>query len=194
MDQNQVSSIIAKNKVKGISLIILGGYLVFIFGCTALTLVFYNFPYYLGLSIVMFIFGAFGGWIFVKGRRKLKLNSCYNKYKTILDADPMGSLDRIARLSGDTVDTVEKNLQKLIQLGYFPECYIDLERRRLVLPGAPDGMDAAINREPSHDMEHPSQTAQETVAVSCPSCGALNHLPKNSKAECEYCGNMLYAK
>lgn len=45
--------------------------------------------------------------------------------------------------------------------------------------------------EPEESSEREEIEAEELVAVVCSACGAVNHIPMNGTAKCEYCDSLI---
>jgi hypothetical protein len=82
---------------------------------------------------------------------------------------------------------VSKDLQKMIDAGYFSGAYIDITQREIIL--AKTAMPQEYVSPISPSAQAPSPQAQERI-VSCKSCGANNKV-MGQLGECEYCGSHL---
>lgn len=131
------------------------------------------------------IFYLIAGIILKKFAKKL-LNSAENvkKYLAIVINGNVRQLDSIASAVGKPYDTVKKDLQKLIDDGYFKNAYIDEAAREIVL-AQPSSVASNVNTYGSADA-----SAVPPRVVSCPCCGA-NNTVVGAMGECEYCGSPL---
>jgi len=123
-----------------------------------------------------------GVWTFLIAR-KMKANSeRYKKYISIVVNQSQTSIDNIASAVGIAYETALKDLQKMIDAGYFMGAYIDVTQREIILAKT------AQPQESVSPVSHPAQT-QERI-VGCKSCGANNRVA-GQLGECEYCGSHL---
>jgi len=96
----------------------------------------------------------------------------YEIYSANLASDPNHSIETLASVQNTSVDTVKRNLQQLINRGYFKDAYIDHQRNRLVF----------YNEE---KLNHTNLDAKAETASTCTKCGAV--LPIHAKF-CPECG------
>lgn len=133
-------------------------------------------------SIVMVVlFGGGGVLLNIKARQMKTMGDRYKKYIAIVINQNQNSVDNIAPAVGVSYEIAVKDLQKMIDTGYFVGAYIDATQREIVLAKTA-----------------PQQIAQDTVAtqtqvtiVTCGSCGANNRVTTGQIAECEYCASPL---
>lgn len=139
----------------------------------------------IGIITLFFVVGIFylALGIVLKKLAKKTLASAerVKKYLTIVVNANMHQLDAIAATVGRSYDVVKKDLQKMIDDGYFKNAYINESTREIVLaqPAAQTYGESMMG----------GVTAQIRV-VACPCCGA-NNTVSGSVAECEYCGSPL---
>ena len=119
--------------------------------------------------------------ILLKRFSKKLLNSAENikKYLAIVINGNVRQLDAISSAVGKPYDTVKKDLQKMIDEGYFKNAYINEATREIIIPqvAVPQAAFATAS------------TGAARV-VSCPCCGA-NGTVYGATGECEYCGSPL---
>ena len=128
------------------------------------------------------VFGAPGVWLFFKARKTKATGERYKKYISIVINQSQTSIDNIASAVGVTYEVATKDLQKMIDTGYFTGAYIDVTQREIVLAKtAPQQVSA-----PSM----PSAVQVQERVVACGSCGANNRVT-GQIGECEYCGSHL---
>jgi hypothetical protein len=128
------------------------------------------------------IFGG-GGILINRFAKKTKLTGeRYKKYISLVVNQNQSSIDNIASAIGIPYETAVKDLQKMINIGYFTGAYIDVAQRDIVLAKpapqqiiAPSAATVGI--------------AHERV-VTCGSCGANNKVI-GQIGECEFCGSYL---
>lgn len=127
------------------------------------------------------VFGIPGIWLFFKSKQTKAAGAKYRKYIAIVINQNQTSIDNIASAMGVKYEQAAKDLQKMINAGYFTGAYIDVTQREIVLARVA-----------------PPQTAQDfaiaqssTIVVSCNSCGANNQVIHGRTSECEYCGSPI---
>jgi len=130
-------------------------------------------------------FFTIAGIVLVLLGRSTKKNAIkFKKYITIIINKEITSIDNIAAAMPVTYDVCKKDLQKMIDKGYFDGAYIDESAREVVLPKH----DYADISEPT--VSNGSRNVEMQVVV-CKGCGANNKIPKGTTGECEYCGSAL---
>ncbi len=144
-------------------------------------------------GIVTFMDGGFGGedygymLFFIAGviilfmlSNKIKDKvKRYEKYVAIINGNEV-IIDNIAVAMSLSLEEVRKDIQTMIDGGYFIGAYINDSTNEIILPKNKFSMDDEGTKE---------DTTQSTVVV-CKCCGAQNKVTKN-EAECEYCGSPL---
>ncbi|MDR0293649.1 MAG: hypothetical protein LBH95_05795 [Oscillospiraceae bacterium] len=121
-----------------------------------------------------------GIWAFVLARRMKVDGERYKKYIAMIVNQSQTSVDNIASAVGVSYEIAVKDLQKMIDAGYFAGAYIDASQREIVL---------AKNAPPQVSAGPSAVQVQERV-VTCGSCGANNKVTGHT-GECEYCGSYL---
>ena len=120
------------------------------------------------------------------------------EYAELYDLDILGSFSwkgttgqarlgnpqpRIAEMTGETVENVRKNVNRMIEKGYFVNAYID-QSGRIVL----------ADREKMNDVVANNDDRKDFVTITCPSCGGVNRLAKGQIGKCEFCGAYISDK
>lgn len=120
-----------------------------------------------------------GGYALVRhGNKYKKLGSAYMRYSAIIAGTPNGSVDLIASACQTPVNDVCEELQKMINLGFFPSCYIDLNKKIFVSPYLRENTPVVHSED------------EKPKVVKCPNCGAVNTV-RDGISQCEYCGTPL---
>lgn len=122
------------------------------------------------------IFGGSGAALLIVSKRRTKNASKYKKYISLIANKNVTSIDNIASAIPINYDTAVKDIQKMIDMGYFDNCYIDAGGRKLVDLDKQKQNDSNIN---------------SVRIIKCSNCGANNRVNINAVAECEYCGSPL---
>ncbi len=190
MASNIVNSAINKVKVKGTTQRVFGwiiavfnGFVVFA-GCATS-----GFKEALDVAMVLFFsaIAAVGVWLIIKGNKKIKLIRTFYDYSARLSADTEKSIDLLASSTGTTVAVATKNISDMLAAGFFPNCYLDGQHNRLVVPAV------SQQRVPAFSASVPNAATQRVkyTTVQCKNCGATNKVILGTVGECEYCGSPL---
>lgn len=127
---------------------------------------------------VLFIAG--GIWLLIIARN-MKINGVkYKKYINLVINQHVTDIDNIAASMGVTYTVASRDLQKMIDSGYFTGGFINVNTREIVLLNS---------NEVSSTQTNPSQA--QTRVVACKSCGANNTVVAGKNNVCEYCGSPL---
>jgi len=125
-----------------------------------------------------------GIWLFVISRRMKATGVRYRKYIALVVNQEQKSIDAIATAMGISYEDAVKELQQMINRGYFAGAHIDVGSREIRLAKAPPPPPAAPEMPVTAGIP-----IQERV-VACNSCGA-NIRVSGQVGECEYCGSPL---
>ncbi|MCL2078935.1 MAG: hypothetical protein FWH17_03725 [Oscillospiraceae bacterium] len=128
-----------------------------------------------------------GVWTFFKARKMKIDGERYKKYISIVINQSQTSIDNIASAVGIPYDAAVKDLQKMIDTGYFTGAYIDVTQREIVLAKTVQVKESTSKEA---DSLPPSAVQVQERIVACSSCGANNKV-KGHVGECEYCGSHL---
>lgn len=131
--------------------------------------------------IVFFLISGIALFMFAK---KLVSNAeKYKKYISIIINGNEYIIDNIASAMSLSVNTVKKDLNNMINNGYFQGAYINENSNEIVLP--------KIDSEAIHGSTNiNSNTQVEVKVITCKCCGAQNKVT-TSRVECDYCGSPL---
>jgi DeoR/GlpR family transcriptional regulator of sugar metabolism len=130
--------------------------------------------------IIFFIIA--GAALVLLGNNMTRSARRFKKYLAIIVNQNMTSIDNIAAASAVTYDTAKKDIQNMIDKGYFSGAYINDGTRELVLPQYEHRESAAMDNYEQH---------LETKVVACRSCGANNTVIVGRTSECEFCGSPI---
>ena len=129
------------------------------------------------------LFGG-GGVILNRVAKKIRMTGVrYKKYIALIINHSQSSIDNIASAVGVSYEAAVKDLQKMIDSGYFFGAYIDLARREFVIARstAPQAVGA----------ESAAAIHEQIKIAACGSCGANNRVTIGRISECAYCGSPL---
>nr|WP_308743409.1 hypothetical protein [uncultured Anaerocolumna sp.] len=182
---------IIKCKSTGIIQTILGWIIAVFCGfCTIVGVTQISESFDVAMVLIFLAFTAGGVSLIRKGKKKKKLLKIYQDYSTRLATDATKSIDLLATSVGKPVDAVRKDVVTMINMGLFPNCYINQERNCIVFSQI--GTAATYTTSPIH--QQVSTLGVEFVTVKCPGCGATNKITRNTVNECEYCGAQISDK
>lgn len=142
------------------------------------------------MVIIFLAFTAGGVSLILKGKKKKKLLKAFQDYNTRLATDTTKSIDLLANSVGKSVDVVRKDVITMINMGLFPNAYINQERNSIVFPQM--GVTPTYHANPIHQPVNSPRA--EFVTVECSGCGATNKIAKGTVSECEYCGAQISDK
>lgn len=100
------------------------------------------------------------------------------KYIAIIINQNITSIDKISSVMPVEYSIAVKDIQKIIDQGFFGNAYIDYNSRSIQLP---------------KEVEEPENAANVEVVI-CKSCGASNKITKGAVSNCEYCDSPLIAR
>ena len=130
------------------------------------------------LIMVILLCGA-GIFMIKKGHEYIVLGKKVNRYLAIINTGNDTSIDKIATAYPTIYEKAITDIQELLDLGYFPDSYIDFEGRKLMMP---------VIKVPQ-----PKQERQNLKygTLKCRGCGAINTVIEGGLNYCKYCGNPL---
>jgi len=131
-------------------------------------------------TVPMILFGGGGLVLFFVSRNMKRTGERYKKYIELVVNQGQILIDNIASAMGVSYEIAIKDLQKMIDLGYFANARIDHPNRELVLA--------------RHAFEQTASTftmQTESKIVSCSGCGANNVIIVGQIGKCEYCGSAV---
>ena len=131
-----VDSTVSKVKVKGVVQSIFGWIIAVSGGFMALASCAVAFEDGFGAVMALFFFcvTAIGVWLIILGNKKFKLIRRFYDYSARLASDPEKSIDSLASAAGVAAAAAAKNIRNMLAAGFFPGCYLDEQRNRLVIP------------------------------------------------------------
>jgi hypothetical protein len=142
-----------------------------------------------GSVIVLALFFLAGGILLLrKAQGNKKTAAIYKKYIDIIVNNGESSIDNIAGAVGLGYDKVAADLQKMIDIGYLKNAYINVSTREIIIPRSVPSPELV----PQAAGSNAAPVAQKLV-IRCPACGANATVVSGSVTECEYCGSPLSA-
>lgn len=125
-------------------------------------------------TIAGIIFIALGIKYSIKGKR-------YSLYTAIVRTHGDGEIEKIAKAARVEYKTAVRDLQAMIDAGFFENAYINQNEGLLIVTRHADG-DTVIPAE---------KEKKEKRTTKCPYCGAPAVTIVGEVTECEYCGSPL---
>lgn len=146
-----------------------------------------------GVAFVVFaisIFGVGGAVSLIKGQSYVKRGLLYNRYVSIINAQNSLLIDNIAAAIPTSYDQAVNDLKNMIEIGYFSNAYIDLNRRELIMPES-FRKEASVKTDYNIQFSTEKPSEEQPRSKKCPNCGATNPIVPGAANECEYCGSPL---
>ena len=137
-----------------------------------------------GVIMMLVIFGGGGAFALYKAHSYIKKGTKYNRYISIINSSNDTLIDNIAAAYPTSFEQAAKDLQSMLDDGYFMNAYVDLNRRELIMPPKAATVNVAVNQNTSPSYGQPT-------SVKCKNCGATNTVVPGTANECEYCGSPL---
>ena len=137
-----------------------------------------------GVIVMLMIFGGGGAFALYKAYSYIKKGTKYNRYVSIINSSNDTLIDNIAAAYPTSFEQAAKDLQSMLDDGYFMNAYVDLNRRELIMPPKATTVNVAVNQNTSPSYGQPT-------SVKCKNCGATNTVVPGTVNECEYCGSPL---
>lgn len=136
-----------------------------------------------GLSA--FVFSGVGGGLMLYAANRIKNNGeKFKKYISIVVNNKQTSIDNIAAAIPTDYVQATKDLQKMIDMGYFEGAYIDATSRDIILHNEK-------NQQSDNTQGDNLNEESKFKVVVCKNCGANNKVMEGKVCECEFCGSPL---
>lgn len=131
-------------------------------------------------------FFGIGGGVLVYAAKRLKMTGeKFKKYINIVINNNQTSIDNIAAAIPISYDKAAKDLQEMINKGYFSNAYIDVSNREIILP-------SHMKQQSERNGSLKNNNEQAKVkSVICKNCGGNNEVIEGQVCECEYCGSPI---
>lgn len=136
-------------------------------------------------SMVMIVLGGAGLFSIIKGYDYMSKGKRYSRYVEIVNTSNDLRIASIAAVFPTTYNSAVADLRTMIDMGYFMNSYIDLQRGELVrmMPGS----NVVLNG----NNYNRSNNIKQLRTIKCPNCGATNMVVPGVLNECEYCGSKI---
>lgn len=136
-----------------------------------------------GVIIMLMIFGGGGAFALYKAHSYIKKGKKYSRYISIINSSNDTLIDNIAAAYPTSFEQAARDLQSMLDDGYFMNAYVDLNRRELIVPQKAASVNIDVNQS--------SASSTQSTSVKCKNCGATNTVVPGTANECEYCGSPL---
>jgi hypothetical protein len=138
------------------------------------------------------IFGGIGYLFFSKVKKLERKSIIYKKYLSAVGMNYISDLDAIAKYVSVDYKKAIKDLQEMINLGYFGDGFINEAARELVIPYRQVKYTHVEHEHTPQEAPVPQEAPTPTIkVVTCASCGANNTITIGKVSECEFCGSPL---
>ncbi len=132
-----------------------------------------------GFLIFLIILFIGGGIKTLNGAGKMrKKGIMYKKYISLINGNQT-NIDIIAESVFVTYETAVNDLQEMINVGFFPNAYINESIGEIILPGRPIVIERIIE-----------QPIRRKI-IKCPNCGASKEVLEGQSMKCDYCDSPL---
>jgi hypothetical protein len=162
------------------------GYL-FIFCAVVMLMTVFDDGTDVGSSLGGMMFYLIGGILILWGAKKIRESGeKYKKYIDVVINQQQHTIDNIAAQVGTSYDNAVKELQKMIDKGYFMNAHIDYASHEIIFE----------NRSTINQFDNSNNSKMEAVAstikvVRCPNCGGNNTIIVGHTNECDFCGSPI---
>lgn len=132
-------------------------------------------------AIIFFLLAGVG---LVALGKKIKNNANKSrKYISIIVNNGVVDIDNIAAAIPTSYENAKKDLQKMIDKGFFEGAYINESERQIVMPKK--------HQEPLYNQSNNAEQSTRMQVVTCKGCGAQNSIAVGTVGECEFCGSKI---
>lgn len=116
--------------------------------------------------------------------KKIKNNADKSKkYISLIVNDGIIDIDNIAVAIPTSYENAKKDLQKMINKGFFEDSYINESERQIVLPRK--------HVEPLSRQFNNDEKNIRMQVVTCKGCGAQNSIAVGTVGECDFCSSKI---
>lgn len=133
-------------------------------------------------TIIFFLLAGVG--LISLGKKLKNKADISKKYISIVVNDRIIDIDNIAAAIPTSYENATKDLQDMINKGFFEGAYLNEAGRQIVLPKR--------HEESSHNDSNGTEQIKMQV-VTCSGCGAQNSIAAGTVGECEFCGSKIQA-
>ncbi len=140
-------------------------------------------PDFFGFVITAFFLGG-GVFVIIKARKTKKAGQRYKKYLDLIVNQGYRKIDDMAGIVGLQYEEVLSDLDKMSDIGYLNNYYINIANREI---------GEKFIQNPVYANNQVVAQPVKTVSVKCPGCGANNVCTSGTVTDCDYCGTPINA-
>lgn len=175
------------NKIIATVQLLCAAFLLFLFGYGTCYEILYFDPAGDVSGIIVGIFGDIAGIsMLYHGLTRSKALKALNRYSGVINHTPSISLRDFSQRTGDTEQSIESNLEWLIEHNVLEDAFIDYEDNCVIFDKA-YRIQRAQEKWNLKYQKDKIKNVDKRVAVVCECCGAIAMLPKDVGGLCEYC-------
>ena len=138
-----------------------------------------------GVIVAEAVFGGGGALCVFYGTAYIRRGKKYKRYISVINTSNDLIIDNIASQIPTTYDKAVRDIQSMLDDGFFMNARLDLGQRELIMP----------RRSANRGAAGPDRTCvsapKQTFCVKCKNCGATNTVVSGERNECKYCGSPL---
>ena len=143
-------------------------------------------------DITLYIIILVGGIILIYfGMRRKQLEKRFKMYVGLISSQQITSIVRLAQNTGESVNTVIKRLNKMIDKNFFVNAHIDLNRNEIVISNGTWQQNLQTYAQANQEAQSQYPKSGRTITVKCSGCGAVNTKYEGYSSTCEYCGTTI---
>lgn len=131
------------------------------------------------ITVMVVCFGG-AGLALWKAKVYIDKGIRYSKYLSVINGSQDTRLGVIAAACGTTPEQAARDIQEMLDDGYFMGARIDGQSRELVIP---------VHTQPKK--ETPPPPKQVIRVMTCRCCGGINEVVQGEIAQCDYCDSPL---
>jgi len=128
-------------------------------------------------AILFFLLAGVG--LLALGKKTTTNADKSKKYISIIINDRVIDIDNIAAAIPTSYENAKKDLQKMIDKGFFESAYINESERQIIIPKK--------QQEPLYNQSSNAEQSIRMQVVTCKGCGAQNSIAAGTVGECEFC-------
>lgn len=126
------------------------------------------------------------------GMKRKQLEKRFKLYVGLISSQHTTSIVRLAQNTGESVNTVIKRLNKMIDKNFFTNVHIDLNKNEIVVSSGVWQPQFDPTKQPiGQSAQNARGEAPRVISVKCSGCGAVNAKFEGIPSACEYCGTAL---
>ena len=143
-------------------------------------------------DIILYIIMVVGGVLLIYfGARRRQLEKRFKMYVGLISSQRMTSIFKLAQNTGEPASTVIKRLNKMIDMNFFVNAHIDLNRNEILISNGTWQQNLQAYDQTNQNGQSPYTRTNRIITVKCSGCGAVNSKYEGTSSVCEYCGTAI---